>query len=92
MTWTYVVVLLLTLGYVSTHNYVTEEWPHREHRGAWIATVTNIDWPLAPTYTPAEQQSQLKHLIYQIKRAGLNAVYFQVRNYANCKSTQSKER
>ncbi|KAG4077596.1 hypothetical protein HA402_003023 [Bradysia odoriphaga] len=58
---------------------IDETWPLREHRGAWIATVDNIDWPLTRTSSVREQKNQLKYLIGQLHLARLNAVYFQVR-------------
>ncbi|KAJ6642329.1 Glycosyl hydrolase YngK, partial [Pseudolycoriella hygida] len=75
---THTLLLLLVLGYVHAHN-ISEKWPNREHRGVWIASVENIDWPLTRTSTVREQQNQLKYLIGQIHLARLNAVYFQVR-------------
>lgn len=77
MTRLYVLALLSVLGCVQAYN-TSETWPNREHRGVWIATVDNIDWPLTPTSTVREQQNQLKYLIGQIHLARLNAVYFQV--------------
>lgn len=74
-----VVVLLFAIGYVKGHNNITFELSNREHRGAWIATVVNIDWPRLPTSASNVQQGELKFLISQIRRAGLNAVYFQVK-------------
>lgn len=77
MTRSYAFVLLLALGYAAAYN-ISETWPIREHRGVWIATVDNIDWPLSRTSTVREQQNQLKYLVGQIHLARLNAVYFQV--------------
>lgn len=54
-------------------------FPGREHRGVWIASVTNIDWPRSPTSSVATQQEELRHLVDRIAEAGLNAIYFQVR-------------
>lgn len=77
MTRSCVFILLLVLGYAKAYN-VSETWPNREHRGVWIATVDNIDWPLTRTSSVQEQKNQLKYLIGQIHLARLNAVYFQV--------------
>lgn len=57
---------------------MSDVFPGREHRGAWIATVANIDWPKSPTSSVATQQEELRFMIDQIAAAGLNAVYFQV--------------
>lgn len=51
----------------------------QEFRGAWIATVTNIDWPRNRTHTVATQQAHLIDEIERIKNSGMNAVFFQVR-------------
>ncbi len=53
--------------------------PKREFRAAWIATVTNIDWPASPTASVETQKKQLTELLDVIKEANLNAVFFQVR-------------
>lgn len=56
--------------------------PKREFRGAWIATVTNIDWPSSSAQgvgVGALQQSQLTSLPDNLRAAGFNAVIFQVR-------------
>lgn len=80
MSRTSVLILLLVLGYSKANN-ISETWPNREHRGAWIATVDNIDWPLSPASGVLEQKNQLKYLVGQIHLARLNAVYFQVATY-----------
>ncbi len=57
----------------------TTDFPKREFRGAWIATVTNIDWPSTPGLPVAQQQAQLISILDQLKAMGMNAVIFQVR-------------
>ncbi|ODN02308.1 hypothetical protein Ocin01_04383 [Orchesella cincta] len=56
-----------------------ENNPGREVRGAWVATVTNIDWPKSPSNTVATQQADLKFLVDRMEAAGINTIYFQVR-------------
>ncbi len=51
----------------------------REFRGAWIATVNNIDWPSRPGLSTAEAQKELRHLITTAAGLNLNCVIFQVR-------------
>ncbi|MSR66522.1 MAG: hypothetical protein EXS24_04015 [Pedosphaera sp.] len=51
----------------------------REFRGAWIATVGNIDWPSKPGLTTAQQQAELIALFDMASAMNLNAVIFQVR-------------
>ncbi len=56
--------------------------PRYEFRGAWIATVVNLDWPVrgAPTNS---QKAELKTLFDRLHGAGINAVFFQVRTEAD---------
>ena len=51
----------------------------REFRGAWIATVANIDWPSRPGLAVAQQQRELVRLLDLAVELKLNAVVFQVR-------------
>jgi len=51
----------------------------RELRAAWIATLTNIDWPSRPGLPVADQQRELVHLFDEMQRANMNAVFVQVR-------------
>jgi len=51
----------------------------RELRGAWIATVKNIDWPSKPGLSAAQQQAELVALLDRCAQLRLNAVFFQVR-------------
>jgi uncharacterized lipoprotein YddW (UPF0748 family) len=51
----------------------------REFRGAWVATVANIDWP-SRTGLPVEQQKrELLAILDRAAELRLNAVVFQVR-------------
>lgn len=53
--------------------------PLREFRGAWVATVANIDWPSAPGLPKETQQAELISLLDRLKAVRFNAVIFQVR-------------
>ncbi|NNE71225.1 MAG: family 10 glycosylhydrolase [Rhodothermales bacterium] len=55
----------------------------REFRGAWIATVANIDWPSEAGLDTGTQQAELRHMLDQAAALGLNAVVFQVRPMAD---------
>lgn len=53
-------------------------------RGAWIATVANIDWPTEDAVGQTEiQQQQLIWLLDSLHSIGINAVVFQVRPTAD---------
>lgn len=51
----------------------------REFRSAWIAVVSNIDWPSRPGLTTEQQKSELRALIQKAADLRLNAIFFQVR-------------
>ncbi len=53
--------------------------PAREFRGAWIATVSNIDWPSEPGLPAEQQRSELIAILDRAKALKLNAVVLQVR-------------
>lgn len=49
-------------------------------RGAWIATVANIDWPSAEAVGNTEkQQAEMIFLLDSLQSLGINAIIFQVR-------------
>jgi uncharacterized lipoprotein YddW (UPF0748 family) len=51
----------------------------RELRGAWVATVANIDWP-RPVVADAEtQRAQISAIVQRAAQLGLNALVLQVR-------------
>ncbi len=57
--------------------------PKHELRGAWIASVKNIDWP-SRTGLPADaQRAEYRALLDEACRIGLNAVFVQVRPTAD---------
>ena len=51
----------------------------REFRGAWIATVGNIDWPSKQELSVAEQRAELIALLDRAAALKLNAIILQVR-------------
>jgi uncharacterized lipoprotein YddW (UPF0748 family) len=53
--------------------------PKRELRGMWIATVENIDWPTQRGQTPEQYRRGYLRLLDAGQRAGLNAVFVQIR-------------
>jgi uncharacterized lipoprotein YddW (UPF0748 family) len=54
-----------------------------EFRGAWVATVYNIDWPSKPGLSADQQQAELRNMFDRAKAIGLNAILFQVRPMAD---------
>ena len=69
-----VVLLLLCL---SAHAEIS-------FRGAWIATVANIDWPTAEAVGDTEkQQTEMVWLLDSLEAIGINAIIFQVRPTAD---------
>lgn len=53
--------------------------PVAEMRGAWIATVANIDWPSRPGLSAERQRVEFDSLLDVLKAMGMNAVFVQVR-------------
>lgn len=53
--------------------------PKKDLRGAWVSTVSNIDWPSARTLTTAQQQDQLLRILDTLKNTGFNTVFLQIR-------------
>ena len=53
-------------------------------RGAWIATVANIDWPSAEAVgNSLRQQQEMLFLLDSLQSLGVNAIIFQVRPTAD---------
>ena len=55
----------------------------REFRGAWIATVDNIDWPSKPGLPVAKQKAELRAMLDRAELLNMNAIIFQVRPAAD---------
>ena len=50
-----------------------------EHRGLWVATVANIDWPTSKTLTDAQRRAEMIRILDTARDLGLTAIYFQAR-------------
>ncbi len=50
-----------------------------EFRGAWVATVHNLDWPSRPGLSAAAQQAELRAILDRARSLKLSAILFQVR-------------
>lgn len=86
------IVLLLTLFQII---YGQNILPKREFRAAWIATVSNIDWPSSKYLTTTQQRNEIVSILEYLKNAGFNAVIVQIRPscdafYANAKEPWSE--
>jgi uncharacterized lipoprotein YddW (UPF0748 family) len=53
--------------------------PKYEFRAAWIATVSNIDWPSPGNFDPESQKAEFILLLDKLRNNGLNAVVVQIR-------------
>ncbi len=51
----------------------------RQMRGAWVATVYNINWPHSQTDSVNTMKNSLVEMLDQMKKLNMNAVFFQVR-------------
>ena len=50
-----------------------------EFRGAWVATVYNLDWPSKAGLSSEQQQNELRAILDRAAALKLNAIIFQVR-------------
>ncbi len=55
----------------------------REFRAAWVATVSNIDWPSRPGLPVEQQQAEIVKIVARAKELNLNALVLQVRPSAD---------
>lgn len=72
------IILLPLILLFSVSSYAQTFVPKREFRGAWIATVANIDWPTRGASTSSQKQA-LVDILNGLKALNVNAVMFQVR-------------
>lgn len=74
---------ILLLCFLGLFFGVNAQSPKREFRGAWIATVSNIDWPSKPGLSADVQQQEFIKRLDQLKALGCNAVIVQIRPAAD---------
>ncbi|NUN69320.1 MAG: family 10 glycosylhydrolase [Bacteroidetes bacterium] len=53
--------------------------PKREFRAAWVATVSNIDWPLSKNHSATQQKADAIAILDKHKQNNINAILLQVR-------------
>lgn len=71
--------LLLFIMIATCNVFPQNENLKHEFRGAWIATVANIDWPTQNNLPVGTQMIELVQMLEKLKTAGINAVLFQIR-------------
>lgn len=71
--------LLLLVVVMTTISLKAKEYPKREMRAAWIATVENIDWPSTTRLSTDEQKAEMIALLDSVKAYNMNAIVFQIR-------------
>jgi len=75
--------LVCILSAIATCN-LSAEGGQMPFRGAWIATVANIDWPSKEAVGNTEaQQAEMTFILDSLQAIGINAVIFQVRPTAD---------
>ncbi len=72
-------LLLISIFAIPVLQAQQYEIPKNEFRGAWMATVINLDWPQSGGLAPRFQKSDLVNKLDRLKQAGINVLYFQIR-------------
>ncbi len=83
-----VVIVALGLWVVSCRTLTPSSTPSlpepiREFRAAWVATVSNIDWPSKPGLSAEEQQAEAVAMLDRLVELNMNAVVLQVRPHCD---------
>ena len=79
MPTSFVFWLLLLTATLSAQKLPAPPAPLCEFRGAWVATVDNIDWPSKPGLSSERAQQELAAIVDAAAAMRLNALVFQVR-------------
>lgn len=78
-----IATVTITVAAAAACNPVSPEvddlFPKRDLRGAWVSTVSNIDWPSSRTLGTVQQQAELIRILDTLFKTGINTVYLQVR-------------
>jgi uncharacterized lipoprotein YddW (UPF0748 family) len=64
---------------ISSRILVNCQSPKVELRGAWVATVANIDWPSKPNLSSREQKKEIISILTLYQSLHINTVFLQVR-------------
>ncbi|NWF50250.1 MAG: family 10 glycosylhydrolase [Ignavibacteriaceae bacterium] len=70
---------VLILIIFSTLVYAQSNPPKRELRAAWVASVTNLDWPSSRTASTDVQKEEVIILLDELKQIGINTIFLQIR-------------
>src|SRR5258706_9716709 len=62
-----------------------------EFRGAWVATVFNLDWPSKAGLSAPEQKAQLREILDRAQQLKLNAILLQVRSMSDACYASKRE-
>jgi uncharacterized lipoprotein YddW (UPF0748 family) len=62
-----------------------------EFRGAWVATVFNLDWPSKAGLPAAEQKAQLVAMLDRAQQLKLNAILLQIRSESDACYASKRE-
>ena len=66
-------------GAIAQDSAYPNNFPAREFRGAWVASVANIDWPSQRGLSVAQQKAELTRILDRMQELNLNAIVLQVR-------------
>ncbi|MBI1227385.1 MAG: family 10 glycosylhydrolase [Bacteroidetes bacterium] len=72
-------VLLMCFAIFALNSKLEAQSPKREFRGAWVATVANIDFPSTQGLTQQRFMDEWEETVDLLKEAGFNTVIAQVR-------------
>jgi len=72
-------ILTITLLAGLIASVSAKEYPKREMRAVWIATVENIDWPSTNQLTTDDQKAEMIGLLDSVKAYNMNTIVFQIR-------------
>jgi uncharacterized lipoprotein YddW (UPF0748 family) len=76
-------LFIFTISIFFIHNILAQKLPERELRGAWVATVANIDFPSKKGLSKDVLKAEILQILDSLERFGFNAIIFQVRPSAD---------
>lgn len=74
---------ILILYNLISHIAIGQDFPKREMRAVWIATVENIDWPSKKNIPAQDQQEEYVKMLDHFQSLGINAIIMQIRPTAD---------